>query len=81
VPKLKVVHVTWRDSAAYQGWVNYDNNSGPHEVESIGFLVAESDDHLAIATSHDSKPDSVPWSQMTIIPSEAIVSKRVVRDG
>ena len=76
--KPKVVRVTWRDSAAYQGWENYDGG-GPHTVESIGFLVAETDDHLAIATSYDSKPNSVPWCQITVIPNEAIVAKQVIR--
>ncbi|KKN39236.1 hypothetical protein LCGC14_0745190 [marine sediment metagenome] len=81
MPKLKVVHVTWRDSVALHGWDRYDAERGAALIESIGFLVAENDDHLAIATSHDVGPANEPWCQLTIIPAEAIVKKRVVRDA
>ncbi len=79
--KPKVVRVTWRDSTALHGWTDYDKERRAAVLESVGFLVAENDDHVAIASSHDDGLTNEPWCQITIIPAEAIVKKRVVRDA
>ena len=46
--------VTWTDSSFIKGW-QYPDAGGvlpvPREIESIGWLVAEADDHLVLAPS------------------------------
>ncbi len=76
--KLKIVHVTWRDSTGVDGWANWDETQFVHIIESVGLLVHENKDHLAIALSHNGNPDATRWNQLLIIPAEVIVKKRVV---
>ena len=77
----KIIRVTWRDSANYTGWTDYGEDKTAQVIESVGFLIANTKDHIAIAGGYDGDSDA-PWSQMTIIPKECIVGMvRTLRDG
>lgn len=78
--KPPVVRVTWRDSAGYEAWVNPEKEPlRVSVIESVGFLIEEKDDYIALALNHATSPDDVPWSSVTVIPIEAIVKKTVLR--
>ncbi len=76
----KVVRVRWRDSAQHLGWVDpAEEELKVHPIESIGFLVEETDDHIVIASSHNMAEGTIPWCQVVVIPAEAVVEKKVLR--
>jgi hypothetical protein len=76
----KIVHVCWRDSAQHLGWVDpVEEELKVHPIESIGFLVEETDDHIIIASGHNMAEGAVPWCQVVVIPIGAVVEKKVLR--
>ena len=78
---LILIRIVWRDSYGVAGWTEYDSTITVREIESVGFLIAEDERQVVIATSHDqgAKNSSLPWCQVTAIPIEAIIEKKVLK--
>ena len=75
----KVVRIRWRDSVSSHQWTDPSKDALAVDViESVGFLIEETDDHIAIGMNHDAVKDSLPWSNVTVIPIQAVVEKKVL---
>ena len=75
--KPKAVYVRWRDAGGSSAWQVYEGlNVMP--VESIGWVIEDTKDKLVIASSYDNR-ENRQWADITVIPRECVVSKKVVK--
>ncbi len=75
--KPKAVHVRWRDAGGSSAWQAYDG-SAIMVIESIGWLIEDTKDKLVFASSYDDQPNR-KWADVTTVPRECVVSKKVVK--
>lgn len=69
---MKIVHVKWRDSGSYVGWIRRDHPFSISLCESSGFLVSRDDNQTVIAASFSDDCDK--YEQVHCIPNENITS-------
>lgn len=58
---MKSVHVTWIDATSDDEWTDKDEwtNIHPHTIETLGWLVEETDTHIIICTSYDEERNAI----------------------
>ncbi len=47
----KIVYLKWLDHCRYPGWLDDDKSYPPMGVETIGFILSETDDYIVISNS------------------------------
>ena len=69
-----IVSVQWLDSVVFSGWVHLDPDLHvPRVITSAGFLVADTDQFLILATSFDAFPvDDGHYGNLTVIPRASV---------
>lgn len=73
-----VVRVTWKDATSVDEWTSAEEISPEcHTIETVGILVAESEEILTVALNHDVSGNS--YSCYINIPKAWIVSRRKLR--
>ena len=83
--KFKIVEVLWLDSEHHSDWeslpsVLEEQETTSLECSSVGYLVAEKDDRIILATSFTIEEESeTQISYFITIPRVAIVSQRELR--
>lgn len=78
IPDL--VEITWRDAAGDAGWKESDDlDLGDEIVVTVGFLVAENPNYIAIV--HSRCPDSKEVTGFFQIPKCCIVEQRTIEKG
>jgi len=75
----QIEHVVWNDSTEFTGWQDprRQDYSGL-KCQTVGWVVDESDKHLALAGSIAPNATSTATGVM-VIPKSAIVKRRKVR--
>ena len=48
---MKLVRVVWLDAMAIAEWTRLGTATEPQRCESVGFLVAEANDHVTVAVT------------------------------
>lgn len=48
---MKLVRVTWKDAVGIGQWTDIDGAAEPDHVETIGYLVRDTPDHITIAAT------------------------------
>lgn len=84
-----LVKVIWRDICGItsddnsNAWMNEKQiaesaeNLFKHEYVTVGFIVAETDDWIAIAATHDSGKEML-WSDASMIMKAVIIDRKVL---
>ncbi len=70
---LKLVHVTWEDSARSSSWETFEELRGEHVIEcrSVGWVIEDHDDHLVLGPHVGASPQQACGTM--VIPKRAIV--------
>lgn len=72
---LSLVRIHWRDASHRQGWHSLnevaDFASWDYIIESVGWLAAETDSHLAVAQSRSLHR----FGDVLVIPKTAVVDR------
>lgn len=71
-----LVEVYWDDAATAHGWDEAPKTIKPQVALTVGFLVAESEDHLIIASSID---DLGMTNSRIQIPKKMIIRSKLLR--
>lgn len=81
--QFKIIEVVWLDSDHNAEWARLEDvleDQGGLECRSCGYLVADKDDRIIIATSMTADPDREEHiSYYMAIPKAAIVSQKELR--
>ncbi len=83
LPPYSLVEVIWNDAASNPNtWVGLDEISGHEQVRSVGFLVKQTDDFIALAgsVSNEDVDDETVGNTLSI-PKGMVVSTRTIRQG
>lgn len=78
--ELKVVSVAWVDSASHPFWNDKDTDYDVLHCHSVGFLIQETDDMIAIAQSAALDDGAKPWADVIVIPTVAITNIIVLKE-
>ena len=77
--KLKLLLVDWVDSAGSTGWRQTDELQPEiGECQSVGFLVSETKEALALALNRSRLPNFRPFGEIVSIPKRCIIRSRVL---
>lgn len=72
--KYAIEYVLWKDAVSEDAWKNVDEiHSHYHLIETVGFVVKESDEVLTIALNHDIESDN--FSCTIHIPQAMIIHR------
>jgi len=73
----KIIYVRWLDSASTPEWSSPPSeHSGLAEVETVGYLILEDDNHIQVAQS---KFEDLKLGAILAIPKPVILERRVLR--
>lgn len=76
----KILMITWIDSCSSNGWQQpAEAKARISECQSVGFLVEETKDAIALALSRTTQEGFAPYADIVSIPKVAIKRKRVIR--
>lgn len=74
----KLVRVEWFDAVSVDGWTQSSEIKPElHLIETVGILIAETDDVITVALNHDTTGDS--YSCFINIPKPWIQSRKSLR--
>jgi len=80
MPKEKlpvVLWIRWVDSSSHSGWKETSELEAHLMIcESIGFLVSENKDAIAIALNRSCKAGFLPFGDIISIPKVAVLSRK-----
>lgn len=75
----KVAEVCWIDTHAEHAWTNNEPRPGP--IRSVGYVIYEDKEAIALSESIDLMPDARRYGCTTAIPKCAITSITYLRGG
>lgn len=70
---MKTLIIDWVDSASS------DSLNGIAKCQTIGFLIKETDEYVAIAQNRDTGKNFCPFGEIICIPKVAITKKRIIK--
>ncbi len=79
---MPIYLVTWQDASCLEEWSSHDESTEyareqlPH-TKTVGFLVHDGRDHIAIAQTDDPEEQANIWK----IPRGCIVKTEILRHG
>lgn len=74
---MPILYVKWFDSTSDDDWEPISDPLECHEIESIGWFVAETDEYITLALNIDEQTEDEPLvSQKISIPKVNILSTR-----
>lgn len=72
--------IDWVDSCGSQGWLQIGEcKARVSECQTVGFLVDETKDAIALALNRVTIEGHAPFGEMITIPKFAITKKRVLK--
>jgi hypothetical protein len=72
--KYVIEYILWKDAVSEDAWKNVDEiYSHYHLIETVGFVIKESDEVLTISLNHDLGSDN--FSCMIHIPQAMIIHR------
>lgn len=79
-PTPTIVYVLWADSSGYEGWQSVEDVRLEEVLcESVGFLVGETNEVLALALSHCKGHDHRELGSAIVIPKRAVLQRKELR--
>jgi uncharacterized membrane protein YcgQ (UPF0703/DUF1980 family) len=78
---MKAVQIVWLDSASTDKWTRSDvEDLSPVTITSIGYIVKETDDYLAITHSIDTHEGRlIQFAGFITIPKAAIIKRKPIK--
>ena len=71
---MPIVRVRWLDSQMRHDQVDDDQLPVPGELDSVGWLSYDGEDHIVLSRDHAPDPGSYSWRSNLAIPRAHIVS-------
>lgn len=66
---IPVLYVKWFDSTSEDDWEGISEKLDPHDIETIGWFIAETDEYITLALNIDGHAEDEPLvSQKISIP-------------
>ena len=78
---MEIRYVEWVDSTGGNRWEPLGDvvKERPHQVRTVGFVVAEGDDYVTLAAGHDQQPAYENVDLYLVIPKLAILKSETLR--
>jgi len=74
---MKIIKVNWHDSVCYRGWQQSEHETyKPSECSTVGFLVEETKEHIALALSMGEATYNV--GDVMVIPKHSVTKTKVL---
>lgn len=75
--EIPIVYVKWFDSTSDDEWEGISEVLEPHNIVTVGWFIAETDDYITVALNIDGESEDEPLvSQKISIPKVNILEKR-----
>lgn len=70
---MKITRITWLDATSHYGWKDLDEKYELCEIKSVGYVIHETKDYVALTTSISSLNHGL---DPILIPKKMILKRR-----
>ena len=77
--ELTVVSVSWVDSASHPYWQDRETDYDVLKCHSVGFLIDDNEEFIAIAQSAGLDSGAKPWADVIVIPKCSVQAMESIK--